>query len=137
MLNSINNIVIDIVDNYRISKSIKNKLFLKRIYTNQEISFSSNYGKTQELHEPSEGSYFWNQWFSSDFHYSEAGSLDENSKREIHSVITGLINYHNKPILFKNLAIGQRLQVIREIFPNSILYAIFTVVERLHAEKFI
>ena len=31
---------VDIVDNYRISKSIKNKLFLKRIYTNQEISFS-------------------------------------------------------------------------------------------------
>jgi len=31
---------VDIVDNARISKSIKNKLFLKRIYTNQEILFS-------------------------------------------------------------------------------------------------
>ena len=31
---------VDIVDNSRISKSIKNKLFLKRIYTNQEILFS-------------------------------------------------------------------------------------------------
>jgi len=31
---------VDIVDNNRISKSIKNKLFLKRIYTNQEILFS-------------------------------------------------------------------------------------------------
>ena len=31
---------VDIVDNGRISKSIKNKLFLKRIYTNQEILFS-------------------------------------------------------------------------------------------------
>ncbi len=31
---------VDIIDNARISKSIKNKLFLKRIYTNQEILFS-------------------------------------------------------------------------------------------------
>ena len=31
---------VDIVDNARISKSIKNKLFLKRIYTNKEILFS-------------------------------------------------------------------------------------------------
>ena len=32
---------VDIVDNDRISKSIKNKLFLKRIYTNQEILFEA------------------------------------------------------------------------------------------------
>ena len=31
---------VDIVNNDRIKKSIKNKLFLKRIYTNQEILFS-------------------------------------------------------------------------------------------------
>ena len=31
---------VDIVDNKRIAKSIKNNLFLKRIYTNQEILFS-------------------------------------------------------------------------------------------------
>ena len=31
---------VDIVDNIRIGKLIKNRLFLKRIYTNQEISFS-------------------------------------------------------------------------------------------------
>ena len=31
---------VDIVDNKRIAKSIKNSLFLKRIYTNQEILFS-------------------------------------------------------------------------------------------------
>ena len=31
---------VDIVDNARIDKLIKNRLFLKRIYTNEEISFS-------------------------------------------------------------------------------------------------
>ncbi len=31
---------VDIINNNRISRSIKNKLFLKRIYTNQEILFS-------------------------------------------------------------------------------------------------
>ena len=31
---------VDIVDNTRINKSIKNRLFLKRIFTNEEISFS-------------------------------------------------------------------------------------------------
>lgn len=35
---------VDIVDNKRIAKSIKNKLFLKRIYTKNEILMSKNNG---------------------------------------------------------------------------------------------
>jgi len=36
---------VDIVDNKRIAKSIKNKLFLKRIYTKEEILLSKKNGK--------------------------------------------------------------------------------------------
>jgi len=89
-------------------------------YNKKEISFLSNFGKTFKPHEPSEAGYFWNQWFSNEFHYSVKEDLNKRAKKEIYSTITALINYHNKPILFKNLAIGQRLQVIKEIFPQAI-----------------
>lgn len=70
-------------------------------------------------HAPSECGEFWYRWFPKDRHFLTQDDIDDVKLEEIHKNIKSVINYYDKPILFKNLNAGQRLRVLVKIFPEA------------------
>jgi len=83
--------------------------------------FSSSYGNTLEggLHAPSEYGQFWYRWLPKNAHYANGTELSENDVVEMRHNFYALVNRYNKPLIIKNLAIGQRLKAISRIVPNA------------------
>lgn len=82
-------------------------------------SFQSNYGNTSSLHSPSESQSFWFRWFPRDRDFVEVDDIDHEQINDLRKTITSMMNHHGKDILFKNLACGQRIQVLQKAFPNA------------------
>ena len=83
--------------------------------------FKSNHGDTSKcgLHAPSECGSFWYRWLPTDRHFIDYDDITDEMIEEIRQEITTVINYFNKPIVFKNLNMGQRLRLLQKCFPEA------------------
>lgn len=104
--------------------------------------FKSKHGDTTECgwHAPSECGSFWYRWLPQDRHFIDYNDIDEKIVEEIRQEISAVINYFNKPIVFKNLNMGQRMRLIKKAFPNAKFIfakreAIFTAQSILKAKR--
>ncbi|MBW7989681.1 MAG: sulfotransferase [Planctomycetes bacterium] len=86
----------------------------------QHNCFDSEHGATNGWNSPSECGGFWYRWFPRDKHFVDSDELDNIQISQIREVVVAIINKHNKPILFKNMNCGQRLRIIKNIFPNAL-----------------
>jgi len=86
----------------------------------QHNRFDSEQGRTQGLNSPSECGEFWYRWFPRDRHFVDFNELDSLQITQIRDVIKAVVNKNNKPIVFKNMNCGQRLRVIKDVFPDAL-----------------
>jgi len=92
-----------------------------RIYGNRaHNSFLSHFGNTEKFgqHAPNEYAGFWYRWIPRGTHYTPADYLSTNAKVEIRSTISAVTNKYKKPLLYKNLNLGQRMGMLSEVFPQ-------------------
>lgn len=96
---------------------LSNKLFKQRAHN----CFKSDHGDTSKygLRAPSECGQFWYRWLPRNRHFIDYDDINEKMVEEIRREITTIINYFNKPIIFKNLNAGQRLRLLKKCFPNA------------------
>ncbi len=92
---------------------------LYNIFSSQtsSIELTSNYGKSSNLYGPNEFGKFWYRWFSKTHELKDNYPLIENKLR---LEIAGLTKIHQKPMLFKNVINSMRINVLSQIFDNSI-----------------
>ncbi|MCP1198063.1 sulfotransferase [Notoacmeibacter sp. MSK16QG-6] len=94
----------------------------KRRYRNiPHGNFEANYGDTRAHggHAPSECGTFWYQWLPRDRHFVATGETSQRDVAQIRFAVTFPSQWFGRPILFKNLNAGQRLQLICEAFPEA------------------
>ena len=92
---------------------------LYNIFSSQtsSIELTSNFGKSSNLYGPNEFGKFWYRWFSKTHELKDNYPLIENKLR---LEIAGLTKIHQKPMLFKNVINSMRINVLSQIFDNSI-----------------
>lgn len=93
-----------------------------KLYRNKpHNSHKSYYGSTinQGNNAPSECGKYWYRWLSKSKHHIRKNELSLKAKNQIKKEVTGVINYHNKPIIFTNNNMGVRIEMISEIFPEA------------------
>lgn len=89
--------------------SILDKRFIKK----SALSFESNYGITKGLQSPSECGHLWYRWFDkNDFNSSKIYNIRKN--------ILLMFEIYSKNVVFKNLYNGQRIKILKKIFPNAL-----------------
>ena len=86
----------------------------------QHGCFDSENGSTSGLNSPSECGEFWYRWVPTDRHFVDFNELDNLQIAQIHDIVRSVVNASNKPIVFKNMNCGQRLRIIKDIFPNAL-----------------
>lgn len=93
----------------------------KSFGNNTHNSFRSNFGNTSRsgLHAPSECGSFWYRWLPKHKHFIDYEDIDNIDFNQIKREITAVTNYWNQPIIFKNLNAGQRMRLIKKIFPEA------------------
>ena len=98
-------------------------LLSKKLFNNKAHNcFDSDHGGTLGCgwNAPSECGTFWRKWIDIDNkNFYDFDSLTQKQKNEIKEDIYSVINYFDKPILFKNLVTGQMMRVLSQIFPNA------------------
>jgi hypothetical protein len=91
-----------------------------RIYgANPHNTFKSYHGQTRGAHSPSECGQFWYRWLPRDHHFIDYDEITPLMVEKIRREITAIINYFDKPIVFKNLNAGQRLRLLKKAFPGA------------------
>jgi len=90
------------------------------IFKKKEVSYNSNYGKTLEVYEPSEGSSVISKWFGGE-HPSQTKSKKIISQKEDHMINTFLSIYRDtpNPIIIKNAWNCFRIEELSRLLPNS------------------
>jgi len=96
---------------------LSNKLFKNRPHNSSISSFGNT--SASGLRAPSECGFFWYRWLPTDRHFIDFNDFSKKTAEEIRQEITAVINYFNKPIIFKNLNAGQRLRLIQACFPEA------------------
>ncbi len=83
--------------------------------------FKSNHGDTKQCgdHAPSECGNYWYRWLPTDKHFIDYDDITEEMVKEIREEISAVINYFDKPLIFKNLNAGQRLRLLSRCFPEA------------------
>ena len=96
---------------------LSDKLFKQKAHN----CFKSNHGDTTKcgLHAPSECGGFWYRWLPLDRHFIDYDDITDDMVSEIRDEITTIINYFDKPLVFKNLNAGQRLRLLSKCFPDA------------------
>lgn len=85
--------------------------------------FKSRHGVTKGFRAPSECGQFWYRWFPRNRHFVDYNELNKKQMMEIYSTVAAITNTFDKSIVFKNMNCGQRLRIIKEIFPEcKIIY---------------
>lgn len=81
----------------------------------------SKFGDTTKhsLNAPSENGFFWYKWLPVGRDYVEAEEISAESIVEIRKLFSAIINYHQKPLIIKNLKMGMRLDVLKKAFPEA------------------
>ena len=82
--------------------------------------FNSYYGMSGGLRGPNECGQFWYRWFPKERHFIAANDFKRDELIEIRNIIGAITKKLSKPIIFKNLNNGQRLQAIHKILPESL-----------------
>ncbi len=103
--------------------------------------FTSRFGRTEDggLIAPHEG-LFWYKWLPTDKHYVLPEEISPKNKQEIRDYFYAIMNYHDKPLLIKNMTFSLRLKLVAELFPNArIIYLkrnpLFTAQSLIHVRK--
>jgi len=112
----VNNLVCMFNKNIFFGFWLSNKIFGDKPHNN----FESYRGRTKGLHSPSECGQFWYRWLPMDHHFIDYNDITPRIINEIQREITAVINYFDKPILFKNLNAGQRIRLITQCFPKAV-----------------
>jgi len=96
---------------------LSDKIFKQKAHN----CFKSEFGNTEKygLDAPSECGAFWYRWLPKDRHFIDYNDINDKIIKEIRTEITAVINYFNKPIVFKNLNAGQRMRLLKKCFPNA------------------
>jgi len=96
---------------------LSGKLFKQK----EHNCFKSNHGDTIKCghHAPSECGNYWYRWLSTDRHFVDHDDVTDEILGEIRKEITAVINYFDKPLVFKNLNAGQRLRMLCKCFPEA------------------
>ncbi len=96
---------------------VSNKLY----HSQPHQTTTSRYGNTRHLgmSAPSEGGDFWYRWLPKEKHFIDFDEVCEALIKEIRASIFSIINYWQRPFLFKNLNMGQRMRLVREITPHA------------------
>lgn len=94
---------------------LSNKIFKQKAHN----CFQSDHGNTKGLHAPSECGGFWYRWLPTDKHFIDYSDISDCMVDEIRDELTAIINCFDKPIIFKNLNMGQRMRLIQKIFPEA------------------
>lgn len=112
--------------NNLISKFYRNIIigfWLNRIFFNniKHQNYRSDFGNTDKygFTAPSECGDYWYQWLRRDQHFIDYPDVTNKMIETIKSDLNTVANKYKKPILIKNLAMGQRLRLIHEAFPNA------------------
>lgn len=113
----IDNLVCKFYKNFFFGFWLSSKLFKQKAHN----CFKSNHGDTSKcgLHAPSECGGFWYRWLPADRHFIDYDDITDEMVNEIRDEITTVINYFDKPLVFKNLNAGQRLRLLSRCFPNA------------------
>ncbi|WP_417334504.1 sulfotransferase [Halarcobacter sp.] len=120
-----NELNVTYIDN--LSCKFNKVLFLGQLISNiifrrkSHNCFKSDHGKTKQcnLHAPSECGGFWYNWLPKNKHFIDFNEIDKFSLEEMKLEITAISNFFSKPLIFKNLNAGQRMRMIKEIFPKA------------------
>jgi hypothetical protein len=96
---------------------LSNKLYKQKAHNN----FKSYHGNTTQhgLRAPSECGGYWYRWLPKDHHFIDYDEITAEMVNEIRNEITAVINYFDKPIVFKNLNAGQRMRLLTRCFPEA------------------
>lgn len=96
---------------------LSNKLYKNSPHNN----FRADHGNTLKygLHAPSECGQFWYRWLPTDHHCIDFDEITDEMVEEIRQEITAVINYWDRPLVFKNLNAGQRLRLLHRCFPKA------------------
>jgi len=84
-------------------------------------AFRSEYGRTKGLRGPSECGRFWRRWFPAERDFVDGGEVDVEKLRKLRAVFEVIGQTSGRPLLVKNLPCGQRLRVLRHVFPEAII----------------
>ena len=87
--------------------------------TKPHNNYQADHGSTKALHSPSECGQFWYRWLPKDHHFIDYDEITPQVVEEIRKEITAVINYFNKPLVFKNLNAGQRMRLLTKCFPEA------------------
>jgi len=84
-------------------------------------NFLAELGNTLKFggHAPSECGEFWYRWLPRNSHFIGSSDLSEKALKEICIELDSIMSKYSKPLLFKNLNMGQRLQLIQKIYPKA------------------
>ncbi len=84
-------------------------------------NFTSTAGKTIAYgwHAPSEAPWFWYRFFPRRDPVITPDKVSRSAKEEMHRVLTAIMNRYDRPLVIKNLFHGERIPVLRELFPKA------------------
>ncbi|WP_321470626.1 sulfotransferase [Halarcobacter sp.] len=113
----IDNFICNFNRNFFFGFWLSDKLFKQKSHN----CFRSKHGSTSicGLHAPSECGEFWYKWLPTDKHFIDYNDITDDIVEEIRNEISAVINYFDKPLVFKNLNAGQRLKLLQKCFPNA------------------
>lgn len=97
------------------------RLHDRRFGTRPHGSFESRHGRTRGLIAPSETGKFWYRFFPRDRDFVAAGEVPFERLDPLRRTVAAAVEDLKRPIVFKNLNNGQRLQALREAFPEALV----------------
>jgi len=82
-------------------------------------NFKASHGLTYGFNAPSECGQFWYRWLPTDHHFIDFNDITDEMVEQIRLEISAIINYFDKPLVFKNLNAGQRIRLLSKCFPDA------------------
>jgi hypothetical protein len=117
---------------------LSDMIFKQKAHNNYQADHGSTlkYG----LHAPSECGVFWYRWLPTDHHFIDFDEITDEMVEQVRLEISAVINYWDKPLIFKNLNAGQRIRLLSRAFPGAKFVYIkrnpfYTVQSILNARK--
>lgn len=113
----IDNLVCKFYKNFFFGFWLSNKLFKQKAHN----CFKSDHGDTSTcgLNSPSECGGFWYKWLRDDKHFVDYDDITDKMVQQIRDEVIAVINYFDKPLVFKNLNAGQRMRLLEMCFPKA------------------
>jgi len=107
------------------------EIFFKPTLNRVPTCFESQHGTTQGSYAPSECGQYWYRFFRRKPAYVSISDISIRKLNRFHQSVSSLISAVGKPVAFKNLYAGLRLQPIVKTFPN----ALFIIIKRCEIDN--